>query len=103
MTLTLDEADALLAQRVESSRQLGGNPELSMHGGGNTSVKVMREGQRVLHVKGSGWDLATMEPQGMPGLWLDPLFEVKDGPRLSDTEMVGLLRANLLDPAAPNP
>ncbi|MCA0851262.1 class II aldolase/adducin family protein [Salipiger thiooxidans] len=103
MTLTLTDPDALLAQRVQTSRQLGGNPELSMHGGGNTSVKVTREGRRVLHVKGSGWDLATMEPQGMPGLWLDPLFEVKDGPRLSDTEMVRFLRSHLLDPAAPNP
>ncbi|ANB33770.1 rhamnose utilization protein RhaD (predicted bifunctional aldolase and dehydrogenase) [Rhodovulum sulfidophilum] len=103
MTSMTDEADTLLAQRVESSRQLGGNPELAMHGGGNTSVKVMREGRRVLHVKGSGWDLAVMEPQGMPGLWLDPLFEVKDGARLSDSEMVRFLRAHLLDASAPNP
>jgi rhamnose utilization protein RhaD (predicted bifunctional aldolase and dehydrogenase) len=101
--MTMDEADTLLASRVESSRQLGGNPELAMHGGGNTSVKVVRDGRRVLHVKGSGWDLATMEPQGMPALWLDPLFEVRDGPRLSDTDMVRFLRANLLDQTAPNP
>lgn len=96
-------ADELLADRVESSRALGGNPEFCMHGGGNTSVKVERAGKRVMHVKGSGWDLATIEAEGLPGLWLDPLYTVQDGTRLSDTEMVRFLRSHLLDDGAPNP
>ena len=56
------EADRDLGERVYTSRLIGQNPDLVMHGGGNTSVKVSRinlfgESERVLHVKGSGWDL----------------------------------------------
>lgn len=101
--MTGQSADDLLADRIASSRALGGNSELSMHGGGNTSVKVIRDGKRVLHVKGSGWDLATIEAPGMPGLWLDPLFSARDGARLSDSEMIRFLRSHLLDPSSPNP
>ena len=56
------EADKDLGERVYTSQLIGKNPDLVMHGGGNTSVKVERknlfgESERVLHVKGSGWDL----------------------------------------------
>ena len=66
-----------------TSRLIGQNPDLVMHGGGNTSVKVRREnlfGEScdVLHVKGSGWDLDTILAAGLPGLWSgsfgDPSF-----------------------------
>ena len=48
-----------------------------MHGGGNTSVKLQRENlfgeqKDVLHVKGSGWDLDTIQAAGLPGVWLKP-------------------------------
>ncbi|OOY16480.1 class II aldolase/adducin family protein [Thioclava sp. DLFJ4-1] len=101
------DADALLALRVYTSRLIGQDPELAMHGGGNTSVKVMRDlgngPEAVLHVKGSGWDLATIEPAGLPGLRLAPLYPLLDGTRPSDTEMVRILRGYLLNAAAPNP
>ena len=55
-----------LELRVYTSRLLGRDPSLVLHGGGNTSVKVRErnavgEEEDILHVKGSGWDLATIE------------------------------------------
>ena len=38
-----DVADQELALRVYTSRIIGQNPDLVMHGGGNTSVKVERK------------------------------------------------------------
>jgi rhamnose utilization protein RhaD (predicted bifunctional aldolase and dehydrogenase)/NAD(P)-dependent dehydrogenase (short-subunit alcohol dehydrogenase family) len=103
-----DEADRLLALRVYTSRLIGSDPDLVMHGGGNTSVKVTRrdlfgEEIRVLHVKGSGWDLGDIEAPGLPGVRLDPLLELRRLDRLSDEDMVNQQRSNLLDSAAPNP
>ena len=103
-----DPADIALAERVYTSRLLGGEPDLVLHGGGNTSVKVDREwpdgsSRRTLHVKGSGWDLATIEAPGLPAVDLAPLLEARAGSRLSDPEMVGLLRASLMEKTAPNP
>ncbi len=103
-----DEADRQLAVRVYSSRLLGQNPDLLMHGGGNTSVKVERSdlfGQTrdVLHVKGSGWDLDSIEAPGLPGVWLEPLRDLRRLDALSDEDMVNNLRCNLLDSQSPNP
>tara|TARA_Y100001970_G_scaffold140428_1_gene172839 strand:- start:15687 stop:17660 length:1974 start_codon:yes stop_codon:yes gene_type:complete len=93
---------------VYGSRLLGANPALVLHGGGNTSVKTTErdihgEEVDVLHVKGSGWDLATIEPQGFAPLRLDAVKRLAELPSLSDTEMVNQLRLNLLDASAPNP
>ncbi len=60
-----------LAERVYTSRLLGGDPLLVLHGGGNTSVKTTAEdllgdSHEVRCVKGSGWDMATIEPAGLP-------------------------------------
>ena len=97
-----------LALRTYTARLLGADPRLVLHGGGNTSVKtVMRDVYgdevRVLCVKGSGWDLATIEPAGHPAVRLDPLLRLRQLERLSDEEMVSVQRANLLDSNAPNP
>ena len=67
-----------LALRTYSARLLGADPELVLHGGGNTSVKttvhgLLGEPIRVLCVKGSGWDLGTIEPPGHPAVRLEPL------------------------------
>ena len=79
-----------------------------LHGGGNTSVKtrmrdVYGEEVRVLCVKGSGWDLATIEPAGHPAVRLEPLLRLRALDKLGDEDMVNVQRANLLDSAAPNP
>ncbi|MBV6657615.1 MAG: bifunctional aldolase/short-chain dehydrogenase [Devosiaceae bacterium] len=102
------EADVTLAHRVYSSRIIGQDPDLVMHGGGNTSVKVTRpdlfgEPQRVLHVKGSGWDLDTIKAPGLPGVRLDPLLKLRALDALTDEDMVNVQRNNLLDSTAPNP
>ena len=78
------EADQDLGERVYTSRLIGFNPDLVMHGGGNTSVKVDRtniygETERVLHIKGSGWDLDTLQAPGLPGVRLeDVLLAIKN-------------------------
>ena len=96
------------ALRVYTSRLLGGEPALVLHGGGNTSVKttmkdVMGQDTEVLCVKGSGWDMAAIEPQGLPAVRLRPLREMVRLKRLSDEDMVNAQRVNLLDSTAPNP
>jgi len=97
-----------LALRTYTTRLLGGEPRLVLHGGGNTSVKtemtdLVGESHAVLCVKGSGWDMGTIEPQGLPAVKLAPLLKARRLAALSDEDMVALQRANLLDPGAPNP
>src|SRR3954468_10653998 len=97
-----------LALRVYTTRLLGQNPKLVLHGGGNTSVKMRTTDLNgdevdVLCVKGSGWDMGTIEPAGLPAVRLDPLRKLRARDALSDEDMVRVQRANLLDPSAPNP
>jgi rhamnose utilization protein RhaD (predicted bifunctional aldolase and dehydrogenase)/NAD(P)-dependent dehydrogenase (short-subunit alcohol dehydrogenase family) len=97
-----------LALRVYTSRLLGGDPSLVLHGGGNTSVKttatdLIGEETEVLCVKGSGWDMAAIEPAGLPAVRLQPLRTLRQRRALSDEDMVRVQRANLIDPGAPNP
>ena len=96
------------ALRVYTSRLLGNEPRLVLHGGGNTSVKtvmkdVLGDKTDVLCVKGSGWDMGDIEPQGLPAVRLDNLRKLVSLDKLSDEDMVNAQRANLLDSAAPNP
>jgi rhamnose utilization protein RhaD (predicted bifunctional aldolase and dehydrogenase)/NAD(P)-dependent dehydrogenase (short-subunit alcohol dehydrogenase family) len=97
-----------LALRTYTTRLLGGDPRLVLHGGGNTSVKtrvtdLLGDEWEVLCVKGSGWDMAIIEPAGLPAVKLAPLLKARRLERLSDKRMVALLRSNLIDPGAPNP
>jgi rhamnose utilization protein RhaD (predicted bifunctional aldolase and dehydrogenase)/NAD(P)-dependent dehydrogenase (short-subunit alcohol dehydrogenase family) len=97
-----------VALRVYTSRLLGGDPRLVLHGGGNTSVKtvlpdLLGDPAEVLCVKGSGWDMANIEPPGLPAVRLAPLRKLRERTALPDEEMVRVQRANLLDPGAPNP
>jgi rhamnose utilization protein RhaD (predicted bifunctional aldolase and dehydrogenase)/NAD(P)-dependent dehydrogenase (short-subunit alcohol dehydrogenase family) len=98
----------LLQQRVYSSRLLGADPTLVLHGGGNTSVKgiwkdIFGADVPVLYVKGSGSDLATIVGKDFSPVRLEALLKLAKLERLSDTEMVRELRLALMDPAAPNP
>src|SRR3954469_3212660 len=97
-----------LALRVYTTRLLGENPKLVLHGGGNTSAKLRMsdlngEEVDVLCVKGSGWDMASIEPAGLPAVRLEPLRKLRRRNTLSDEDMVRAQRAALIDPAAPNP
>lgn len=97
-----------LALRTYTTRLLGGEPRLVQHGGGNTSVKTkvtdsLGRSVDVLCVKGSGWDMGTIEPPGLPAVKLGPLLELAALDALSDEDMVNLQRTNLIDASSPTP
>jgi rhamnulose-1-phosphate aldolase/alcohol dehydrogenase len=97
-----------LGLRTYTARLLGSVPELVVHGGGNTSAKGTvrdRLGREldVLYIKGSGWDLGTIEPAGHPAVRLAQLRDLRKLEKLSDEDMVAELRSALIDPGAPTP
>src|SRR5262245_29799120 len=97
-----------LALRVYTSRLIGRDPDLVMHGGGNTSLKgtvktLVGDEVEALFVKGSGWELDAIEPPGLPAVDLGHLRRLRALPSLSDEEMVNQLRTHLFDAGAPNP
>jgi rhamnose utilization protein RhaD (predicted bifunctional aldolase and dehydrogenase)/NAD(P)-dependent dehydrogenase (short-subunit alcohol dehydrogenase family) len=97
-----------LALRVYSSRLLGADPRLVQHGGGNTSLKttvndMVGRPVEVLCVKGSGWDLGDIEPEGLPAVRMEALLALRQLNTLSDEGMVEALRTALMVSNAPNP
>jgi rhamnose utilization protein RhaD (predicted bifunctional aldolase and dehydrogenase) len=97
-----------LELRVYTSRLLGLEPSLVLQGGGNTSVKtsvpnLFGELEEILYIKGSGWDLATIEAAGFAPVKLELLRRMAELPELSDSEMVRAQRAAMTDPSAPTP
>jgi len=97
-----------VALRVYTSRLIGQDPALVLHGGGNTSVKTtviddIGEEVKVLCVKGSGWDLASIEPAGLPAVRLESLGALRTRDALSDEDMVNAQRTRLIDSSSPNP
>lgn len=95
-----------LGQRVYSSRLLGRSPELVLHGGGNTSVKVVEKDYfggdvDLCYVKGSGWDLATIEREGFAPVRMEALLKMAQLPAMSDEDMVLQQRAAMTNPNAP--
>ena len=101
-------SDDPLALRAYTSRLIGQDEDLVLHGGGNTSVKAVTtdyfgDELEVLYVKGSGWDLGDIEPAGFAPVKLDVLKRMAQLDSLSDTDMVTQQRAAMLDPNAPNP
>ncbi|HLC15516.1 MAG TPA: bifunctional aldolase/short-chain dehydrogenase, partial [Thermodesulfovibrionia bacterium] len=97
-----------LELRVYTSRLLGSEPSLVLHGGGNTSVKdtiinLFGEEEDILFVKGSGWDLVTIEQEGFAPVRMDVLLKMAELEHLSDTDMVKYQRSAMTNPYAPNP
>ena len=97
-----------LGLRVYSSRLLGRDRSLVLHGGGNTSVKIREtnlfgEEEDILYIKGSGWDLETIEPQGFSPVRLAHVRRLAALPKLSDPEMVNQLATHMLRASAPAP
>jgi rhamnose utilization protein RhaD (predicted bifunctional aldolase and dehydrogenase)/NAD(P)-dependent dehydrogenase (short-subunit alcohol dehydrogenase family) len=97
-----------IALRCYTTRLLGRDPLLVLHGGGNTSVKTtatddLGQVHAVIAVKGSGADMADIEPWGLPAVKLEPLRALRGLDTLSDEAMVNVQRLNLLDATAPNP
>jgi rhamnulose-1-phosphate aldolase/alcohol dehydrogenase len=97
-----------LAVRAYTTRLLGSDPKMVLHGGGNTSVKTTIKDQLgddvdVICIKGSGWDMGVIEPAGLPAVRLEPLRKLRKLEKLSDEDMVNFQRINLLDSSSPNP
>lgn len=97
-----------LALRTYASRLIGSDSELVLHGGGNTSVKTsardcLGEDVEVLHIKCSGKDLATVEPQDHPAVRMGGLLPLKELKVMKDEDILNIQRMNLLDTFAPNP
>jgi rhamnose utilization protein RhaD (predicted bifunctional aldolase and dehydrogenase)/NAD(P)-dependent dehydrogenase (short-subunit alcohol dehydrogenase family) len=95
-----------LGLRVYTSRLLGRDRSLVLHGGGNTSVKLRRpdlfgEEEEVLYVKGSGWDLESIEESGFTPVRLDAARRLAELPALGDPEMVEQLAIHTLRAGAP--
>ncbi len=113
MTSRWDDAAAAACEtelelRAYTSRLLGQDPSLVLHGGGNTSVKltetnIFGEAEDILWVKGSGWDLAAIEPAGFAPVRMRHLLALSRLKALSDTDMARELRVGTIDPAAPSP
>jgi rhamnose utilization protein RhaD (predicted bifunctional aldolase and dehydrogenase)/NAD(P)-dependent dehydrogenase (short-subunit alcohol dehydrogenase family) len=100
--------DRDFALRLYTTRLLGRDPKLVLHGGGNTSLKqVMRdrlgEEAEVLRIKATGADMASADVAGMPAVRLAPLRKLRQLKEIADDELVGIERASLIDPAAANP
>lgn len=103
-----DSAARDLALRLYTSRLIGQDPDLVMHGGGNTSIKlqardVFGQDVAVIHIKGSGADLGQITAVGMPAVRMDTLLRLRSLPDLSDENMVNIQRSSLIDSSAPNP
>ena len=97
-----------LGLRVYTSRLLGRDKTLVLHGGGNTSVKLREqnlfsEDEEVLYVKGSGWDLETIEPAGFTPVNLDYMRRLAGLEALSDPQMVNEFATHALRAGAPAP
>jgi rhamnose utilization protein RhaD (predicted bifunctional aldolase and dehydrogenase)/NAD(P)-dependent dehydrogenase (short-subunit alcohol dehydrogenase family) len=100
--------DGPLGPRVYSSRLLGSDRSLVLHGGGNTSVKLREknlfgEDEDVLYVKGSGWDLETIEAPGFTPVALGYVRRLAGLDELSDPQMVNELNTHMLRAGAPSP
>ncbi len=92
-----------LELRVYTSNLLGQNNKLVLHGGGNTSLKSIVDDEEILFVKGSGWDLVSIQKEGFSPVKLSSLKEMAKLPTLSDTDMVSKQKEAMIDKDAPNP
>ena len=89
--------------RVYTSNLLGRSDELVLHGGGNTSVKSNVDGKDILFVKGSGWDLVSIEAAGFSPVELLFLQDMAKLESMTDSEMVAAQKEAMIDKSAPNP
>ncbi len=97
-----------LGARIYTSRLLGRDKTLVLHGGGNTSVKIREKDlvgreETVLYVKGSGWDLEFIEAAGFSPVRMQRLVDLSRLAQLSDPQMVNEMRTHMLRAEAPTP
>ena len=92
-----------LELRVYTSNLLGQSNELVLHGGGNTSIKSVVDNEKILYVKGSGWDLISIKKEGFSPVRMKTLLDMVKLESLSDSDMVTQQKAAMIDKSAPNP
>ncbi len=97
-----------LGLRVYTSRLLGRESALVLHGGGNTSVKIVERDlvgaeETILYVKGSGGDLARIDESGFSPVRMARLLALAKLPALADPQMVNELRTHMTRASAPTP
>jgi len=97
-----------LALRVYTSRLLGQDSSLVLHGGGNTSVKILETNlvdieEEILYVKGSGWDLEFIEKAGFSPVRMNHMLKLSSLESLSDPQMVNELKTQLTNASSPAP
>ena len=96
-----------LALRIYTTRLLGSDSKIVLHGGGNTSLKLYKENskkinQNIIYVKGSGKDMGDIDLDGFPALELDNLIRLKSKKKLNDFQMINFLKKYMLDTSFPN-
>ena len=106
--LEANKCQSDLDLRVYSSRLLGQDPTLVLHGGGNTSVKIRERNlvgdeEEILYVKGSGWDLETIQAEGFAPVRMAHLLKLAQVEALSDPQMVNELATQVTHAGAPAP
>src|SRR3990167_11101160 len=102
-----DQKSIDLGLRVYTSRLLGRDASLVLHGGGNTSVKIQEKNifgdeEAVLYVKGSGWDLVNIEASGFSPIRMTHLLKLATLSQLADASMMKEMKMHALNPASPN-
>ncbi|MGP6239984.1 bifunctional aldolase/short-chain dehydrogenase [Cuniculiplasma sp. SKW4] len=99
---------AISDDRIATARKLGSDKDLVLHGGGNASVKLVEIDHagrqvKVLRVKGSGSDMATIDEKGFTGVRMDDILLAKDIKAMTDGEMMDYLKKSMIDPSEPSP
>ena len=103
----LPETATALQECVQGSRKIGAHADLVLHGGGNSSIKdtvrdVTGIDVEVLYVKGSGWNMGTIKPEGFAPLRMARLQEILAIDSITDSELVNELRCAMLRSDAPD-
>ena len=106
--LIFPELSTDIVERIYTSHLIGNDKDLVMHGGGNISVKTsekntLGENIETLRIKGSGWDLESINATGLPALEMNKLLKLENITKLTDEDLVSFQRQCLLDPSSPNP
>ena len=96
-----------LALRIYSTRLLGNDSRLVLHGGGNTSLKLsiknsFGQKENIIYVKGSGKDMSDIDIDGFPALELDNLIKLKKIKKINDFQMINYLKKYMIDTTFPN-
>ena len=106
--LIFSELSTDIVERIYTSHLIGNDKDLVMHGGEIFQLKppkknTLGENIETLRIKGSGWDLESINATGLPALEMNKLLKLENITKLTDEDLVSFQRQCLLDPSSPNP